>query len=113
MSSLARKMRRNKAKKNYKDNKNISDDMYFSNYWKIKEGKPVDPNKNKKNKKVYEPPKPGTESKLIPQELEKEQEREKKRQESIETGKSFLKGLDIFNKKVEDIKAHDEHGEHD
>lgn len=113
MSSLKRKMRRNKAKKDYKDNKNMSNDMYFSDYWKIKEGKPVNP-KKKKNNVAYEDPKPGTESKLIPQELEKEeQEREKKRQESIETGKSFLKGLDIFNKKVEDIKAHDEHGEHD
>ena len=75
---------------------------------------PENPKKKKNNVAYdYEDLNPGTESKLIPQELEKEQEREKKRQESIETGKSFLKGLDIFNKKVEDIKAHDEHGEHD
>lgn len=112
MSSLARKMRRNKAKKDYKNNKNMSNDMYFSDYWKIKEGKPVNP-KKKKNNVAYENPKPGTESKPISQELEKEQEQEKKRKESIETGRAFLKGLDIFNKKVEDIKTNDEHGEHD
>lgn len=114
MSSLARKMRRNKAKKEYKANKNLSNDMDFSDYWKVKEGKPVNPKKRKRFVQQGVPvvPKPGTESKLIPEEIEKEQEREQKRIESIETGKSFLKGLDIFNKKVEDIKVHDEHGEH-
>ena len=114
MGSLARKMKRNKAKKDYKANKNLSDDMDFSDYWKVKQGKPVNPRKRKNRETYYVPPKSGTESKLIPQEIQKEQEeQEKKRQESIETGKAFLKGLDIFNKKVEDIKTNDEHGEHD
>lgn len=93
MSSLARKMRRNKAKKDYKNN---NQDMSFSDYWKFRGGKPVEP-------KLAPEPQP------TPEELE----REKKRKESIETGRAFLKGLDILNKKVEDIKANDEHGEHD
>ena len=102
MSSLARKMRRNKAKKDYKDN---NQDLSFSDYWKMREGKPIKPKKN--NHAVY------VESQPEPQPDSKELEQEKARKDSIETGKSFLKGLDILNKKVEEIKANDEHGEHD
>lgn len=99
MSSLARKLRRNKAKKDFKKN---NQDMSFSDYWKFREGKPVEP---KKAQIIYEQVKPE------PQPTPEELEQEKLRKESIDRGRAFLK--DIFNKKVEDLKANDEHGEHD
>lgn len=98
MSSLSRKLRRNKAKKDFKKN---NQDMSFSDYWKFREGKPVEP---KKTKIVYQQPEPE------PQPSPEELEQEKQRKESIDRGREFLK--DIFNKKVEDLKANDEHGEH-
>ena len=106
MSSLARKMRRNKAKKDFANNTNP--EMVFADYWKFREGKPFEPSRKKKTYEIYEPPAPGTGPSPSAEELEQE----KQRTESIEAGKAFLKGLDIFNKKVEDIKANDEHGEH-
>ena len=102
MSSLARKMRRNKAKKDFANNTN--DEMVFADYWKFREGKPFEPSKKKKVQYISPAP--------PPQQTPEELEQEKQRTESIEAGKAFLKGLDIFNKKVEDIKANDEHGEH-
>ena len=99
MGSLSRKLRRNKAKKDYKKN---NQDMSFSDYWKFTEGKPIEP--KTKHHTVMQP---------APQPSPEETEQEKKRIESIETGKSFLKSLDILSKKVEDLKANDEHGEHD
>lgn len=98
MSNLARKLRRNKAKKDYKNN---SQDMSFSDYWKFREGKPVE---QKHTQIVYQQASPE------PQPTPEELEREKERKDSIDRGRAFLK--DIFDKKVEDLKADDEHGEH-
>lgn len=98
MSSLARKLRRNKAKKDFKKN---NQDMSFSDYWKFREGKPVE---QKNTKIVYQQASPE------PQPTPEELEQEKQRKESIDRGRAFLEN--IFNKKVEDLKANDEHGEH-
>lgn len=110
MGSLARKLRRNKAKKEFKEKGN---GLTLGDYCRMKEGKPLKGQyKEAAPVQQVSTANPPDYSQMPTATLNEEQERERQRQESINTGKAFLKGLDIFNKKVEDLKANDEHGEH-